>query len=45
MDRIKELEYLGYQFEGAESSVKLLIRKELGLHKPFFTLERFQNHW
>ncbi|MDK2962294.1 MAG: 2-isopropylmalate synthase [Eubacteriaceae bacterium] len=39
MDRIKELEYQGYQFEGAESSVKLLIRKELGKHKPFFTLE------
>ena len=42
MDRIKELEYQGYQFEGAESSVKLLIRKELGLHKPFFTLEDFK---
>jgi 2-isopropylmalate synthase len=42
MDRIKELEYQGYQFEGAESSVKLLIRKELGMHKPFFTLEDFK---
>ena len=42
MDRIKELEYQGYQFEGAESSIKLLIRKELGLHKPFFTLEDFK---
>ncbi|MDK2935909.1 MAG: citramalate synthase [Eubacteriaceae bacterium] len=42
MDRIKELEYQGYQFEGAESSVKLLIRKELGKHKPFFTLEDFK---
>ena len=42
MDRIKELEYQGYQFEGAESSVKLLIRKELGKYKPFFTLEDFK---
>jgi|LGVF01.2.fsa_nt_gb 2-isopropylmalate synthase len=42
MNRIKELEYQGYQFEGAESSVKLLIRKELGKYKPFFTLEDFK---
>lgn len=42
MDRIKALEYEGYQFEGAESSVKLLIRKELGKYKPFFTLEDFK---
>ncbi len=42
MDRIKDLEYQGYQFEGAESSVKLLIRKELGKHKPFFVLEDFK---
>jgi len=38
MNKIKELEYLGYQFEGAESSIKLLIRKELGKYKPFFTV-------
>jgi 2-isopropylmalate synthase len=42
MDRIKELEYQGYQFEGAESSVKLLIRKELGKFKPFFEIEDFK---
>ncbi|MGL4607111.1 MAG: citramalate synthase [Eubacteriaceae bacterium] len=42
MNRIKELEYEGYHFEGAESSVKLLIRKELGKYKPFFTLEDFK---
>lgn len=42
MDRIKELEYQGYQFEGAESSIKLLIRKELGKYKPFFTIEDFK---
>lgn len=42
MERIKELEHAGYQFEGAESSVKLLIRKCLGLYKPFFTIENFR---
>jgi 2-isopropylmalate synthase len=42
MDRIKELEYEGYQFEGAESSIRLLIRKELGKFKPFFQIEDFK---
>ncbi|MEF9919142.1 MAG: citramalate synthase, partial [Eubacterium sp.] len=42
MDRIKELEYQGYQFEGAESSIKLLIRKELGKYKSFFEIEDFK---
>lgn len=42
IDRIKKLEYEGYQFEGAESSIKLLIRKELGAYKPFFTIEDFK---
>lgn len=42
MDKIKKLEYEGYQFEGAESSIKLLIRKELGAYKPFFTIEDFK---
>lgn len=42
MNRIKELEYEGYQFEGAESSVRLLIRKELGKFKPFFTINDFK---
>lgn len=42
MDRIKELEYEGYQFEGAESSVRLLIRKELGRYHPFFEIEDFK---
>lgn len=42
MDKIKELEYQGYQFEGAESSIKLLIRKELGKYRPFFQIEDFK---
>lgn len=42
MDKIKELEYQGYQFEGAESSVKLLIRKVLGYYRPFFEIEDYK---
>lgn len=34
--RLKELEGQGYQFEGAESSFELIIRKQLGKHQPFF---------
>lgn len=40
--RIKELEHEGYQFEGAHATVELLIRKVLGLYKPFFTLEQYK---
>lgn len=42
IDRLKELEHSGYQFEGAESSFELMIRKELGKHKDFFKLENFK---
>ncbi len=42
MERLKELEYEGYQFEGAEGSFELLIRKELGKYKPFFELDTFK---
>ncbi len=42
MNRIKDLEHQGYQFEGAESSVRLLIRKELNKYKPFFTIEDYK---
>jgi 2-isopropylmalate synthase len=42
IDRLKELEMEGYQFEGAESSFNLVIRKTLGQHKPFFTLDHFR---
>jgi 2-isopropylmalate synthase len=40
--RIKELEHFGYQFEAAQASVELLIRKVLGRYKPFFTLEHYK---
>lgn len=40
--RIKELEFEGYQFEGAQATVELLIRKVLGVYKPFFDLEQYK---
>lgn len=42
MDRLKELEHSGYQFEGAESTFELVIRKQLGKYKPFFELKYFK---
>ncbi len=39
---LKELEQEGYQFEGAEGSFDLLVRKALGKYKPLFKLERFR---
>jgi len=42
INRLKELEHQGYQFEGAESTFELVIRKQLGKYKPFFELETFK---
>lgn len=42
IDRLKELEHKGYQFEGAESTFELIIRKQLGKYRPFFELEHFK---
>lgn len=38
---IKEMEYQGYQLEGADASLYLLMAKELGIYKPFFEVM----HW
>ena len=40
--RIKEMEHEGYQFEGAEATFELVIRKQLGKYRPFFALEHFK---
>lgn len=40
--RIKELEHRGYQFEGADASFELLIRKFIGTYKSYFTLQKFK---
>lgn len=42
LDRLKSMEYRGYQFEAAEESLTLLIRRSLGLQKQFFTLDHFK---
>lgn len=42
IEKIKEMEYKGYQFEGADASFELLIRKQLGTYRPFFSLEKFK---
>ncbi|MHC1682589.1 MAG: citramalate synthase [Clostridiaceae bacterium] len=42
LKRLKELEHEGYQFEGAESSFELLVRKELGMFKPSFELVEYK---
>lgn len=42
LKRLKELEHDGYQFEGAESSFELLVRKELGMFKPSFELVEYK---
>jgi 2-isopropylmalate synthase len=41
IERVKELEHRGYQFEAADGSFELLLRKETGDYQPLFTLE----HW
>lgn len=41
-DRLKQLEFEGYQFEGAEGTVELIIRKVVGKYKPFFKLNHFK---
>lgn len=40
--RLKELEYEGYQFEGAEGTIELVMRKMIGKYKPFFKLKNFK---
>ncbi len=39
---MKELENQGFQFEGAEASFELLMKKTFGLHRKFFTLIGFR---
>lgn len=42
--KMKELEFEGYQFEGADGSFELLARKVIGRYKPFFTLHYYQTN-
>ncbi len=40
--KVKDLEMYGYQFEGAEGSLELLIKKKLGIHRNYFDLIGFR---
>jgi 2-isopropylmalate synthase len=42
LDDLKRLENEGFQFEGAEGSFEILIKKALGQHKRFFELMGFR---
>lgn len=42
LDNIKEMENRGYQFEGAEATFELMMKRALGTHKKFFTVTGFR---
>jgi 2-isopropylmalate synthase len=42
VERVKELEHRGFQFEAADGSFELLIRRETGDYEPLFRLESWR---
>jgi 2-isopropylmalate synthase len=42
LEKLKEMEYEGYQYEGAEGSFELIIKKVLGRYQKFFELREFK---
>ncbi len=42
LDRLKELEHDGYQFEAADASFELLVKKIIGKFKPHFDLNMYK---
>jgi len=42
MARLKSMGHAGYQFEGAEASFELMVRKSVGLYEPRFALQGFR---
>jgi 2-isopropylmalate synthase len=42
LQKVKQMESRGYQFEGAEGSFELLMKKTIRKHKTFFDLEGFR---
>ncbi len=42
LERIKEREHRGYQYEAADASFDLLLRREAGEYQPLFRLESFR---
>ena len=41
LDQVKSLENQGYEFEAADASFELLVRKALGQYRPFFELVEY----
>ncbi len=42
IQNIKEMEFKGYQFEGAEASLELVLKKNTGEFKPYFSVDSFK---
>ena len=42
LDRVKDREHRGYQYEAADASFELLLRREAGQYSPLFRLESFR---
>ncbi|MFN8009064.1 MAG: citramalate synthase [Terriglobia bacterium] len=42
VNKVKEMEHYGYQFEGAEASFEILFNKLLGKQEDFFALDGFR---
>jgi 2-isopropylmalate synthase len=42
VERVKQLEHSGFQFEAADGSFELLLRREAGVYEPLFRLESWR---
>jgi 2-isopropylmalate synthase len=42
LEKVQDLENIGYQFEAAEASFELLLRKEIGRYHQFFQLDHYR---
>jgi 2-isopropylmalate synthase len=42
VERLKEREHRGYQYEAADASFELMLRRETGAYQPLFRLEGFR---
>ncbi len=42
IERVKQLEHEGFQFEAADGSFELLMRREAGVYEPLFRLESWR---
>jgi 2-isopropylmalate synthase len=42
LEKVQDLENIGYQFEAAEGSFELLLRREIGRYRSFFTLDHYR---